>query len=373
MRGPPVDAEDEALSERERLVLQGLIDEHIATAEPVGSKSIAAVLAERSAAVTAVADIGLSPATIRNVLAALHERGLIDQPHTSAGRVPTDRGLRYYVDSLLKLQTPTDDERGEIAARIGEAGGIDHALREATRVLRRLSRHTTVVVATRQEVGRLKHLELLRLRDDAVLLILVTADGKVQNRLLEWRGEPAPDSSALERFGRRITELLEGRTFDEARAALAQEMQRTRSELAQLAEGSPAEIERRLLALSAQGLASSVDTTGSADVHVDGTAHLLERAPSLERTKELLALLEEDGRVQALLEHAARAPGIKVFIGDENPARALAERGVVAAPLGPDGSLGVLGVIGPRHLDYNRVVPLVDLTAEVVRRTLQGS
>lgn len=367
MRAPPVDAEDEALSERERLVLQGLVEEHIATAEPVGSKSIAALT-----------DIGLSPATIRNVLAALHERGLIDQPHTSAGRVPTDRGLRYYVDSLLKLQSPTEDERGEIASRIGEAGGIDHALREATRVLRRLSQHTTVIVATRMDAGRLKYLELLRLRDDAVLLILVTADGKVQNRLLEWRGEPAPDVAALERAGRRITELVQGRTFDEARASLAQEMQRKRSELALLAETgtgerSPADIERRLLALSAQGLASSVDATGSADVHVEGTAHLLERAPSLERTKELLALLEEDGRVQALLEHAARAPGIRVFIGDENPARALAERGVVTAPLGPDGSLGVLGVIGPRHLDYNRVVPLVDLTAEVVRRTLQGS
>lgn len=356
MRGPPVDGDDEALSERERLVLQGLIDAHIATAEPVGSKAIAAVLS---------ADIALSPATIRNVLAALHERGLIDQPHTSAGRVPTDRGLRYYVDSLLKLQQPTDGERDEIAQRIGEAGGMDHALREATRVLRRLSRHTTVVVATRVESGRLKYLELLRLRDDAVLLILVTEDGKVQNRLLDWRGEPAPDASALERAGRRITELVVGRTFEEARAALAQEMQRARSELLDL--------ERRLLALSAQGLASSADATGSADVHVEGTAHLLERAPSLERTKELLALLEEDGRVQALLEHAARAPGIKVFIGDENPARALAERGVVTAPLGPDGSLGVLGVIGPRHLDYNRVVPLVDLTAEVVRRTLQGS
>ena len=369
MRGPPVDAEDEALSERERLVLQGLIDEHIATAEPVGSKSIAAVLAERSTAALA-SDIGLSPATIRNVLAALHERGLIEQPHTSAGRVPTDRGLRYYVDSLLKLQQPTADERDEIALRIGEAGGAEHALREATRVLRRLSRHTTIVVAIRVEAGRLKYLELLRLRDDAVLLILITADGKVQNRLLEWRGEPAPETAALERAGRRITELVEGRTFDEARAALAQEMQRARSELAQL---SAADVELRLLALSAQGLASSIGPSGSADVHVEGIAHLLERTPSLERTKELLALLEEDDRVQALLEHAGRAPGIKVFIGDENPARALAERGVVTAPLGSDGSLGVLGVIGPRHLDYNRVVPLVDLTAEVVRRTLQGS
>jgi heat-inducible transcriptional repressor len=343
-----VDPEVEALSERERLVLQGLVEEHIATSEPVGSKSIAAL-----------ADIGLSPATIRNVLAALHDRGLIDQPHTSAGRIPTDRGLRYYVDCLLKLQVPTDQERSEIAARIEEAGPMDHALREATRVLRRLARHTTVIVATRSGAGRLKHLDLLRLRDDAVLLILVTVEGKVQNRLLEWRGEPAPEPVALEKAARRISELVAGRTFEEARAALGAEMERARTELA--------DIERRLLELSAQGLSASQE----AEVHVEGTAHLLERAPSIERTQELLALLEEDSRVYALLEHAARAPGIRVFIGDENPARALAERGVVTAPLGLEGSLGVLGVIGPRQLDYNRVVPLVDLTAEVVRRTLK--
>lgn len=348
--------EPEALSERERLVLQGLIEEHIATAEPVGSKAIASI-----------ADIGVSPATIRSVLAELMDRGLIEQPHTSAGRVPTDRGLRYYVDCLLKLQAPTDDERGEITARIGEAGAADAALKEASKVLRRLSRHTTLVVAARAEVGRLKHLELLRLRDDAVLLILVTVDGKVQNRLLEWRGERAPEATALEKAGRRITELVEGRTFDEARAALGQEMQKAQSELADL--------ERKLLELSAQSLASAsgAQAITGGEVHVEGTAHLLEKAPSLERTKELLALLEEDERVQALLEQASRAPGIRVFIGEENPARALAERGVVTAPLGPGGSLGVLGVIGPRHLDYNRVVPLVDLTAEILRRTLQGS
>ena len=357
------DAEGDGLSERERLVLQGLVEEHITTAEPVGSKSIAAI-----------PDIGLSPATIRGVLAALHERGLIDQPHTSAGRVPTDRGLRYYVDSLLKLQQPTDDECQEIAVRIGEAGGAEHALREATRVLQRLARHTTVIVAPRVDTGRLRHLELLRLRDDAVLLIIVTDDGTVQNRVLEWRGELAPDTAALERAGRRITAIIVGRTFEEALTSLGQEMQRTRQQLEQLLDErrAAAALEQQLLELSAQGLASSVEGT-PAEVHVEGTAHLLERAssiPSLERTKELLALLEEDGRVQQLLEHAARAPGIRVFIGEENPARALAERGVITAPLGPDGSLGVLGVIGPRHLDYNRVVPLVDLTAEVIRRAL---
>ena len=332
------------LTERERQVLQALIDAHIATAEPVGSKALAQV-----------AELGVSPATIRNVLAALHDKGLIEQPHTSAGRVPTDRGLRYYVDCLLQLQVPTDGERGEINARVRSGD----ALREATRVLTRLSQHTALVVVASGETARLKLVELVRLRDDAVLLILVTAEGKVQNRLLEWRGDlsdRAPDAAALEAAAHRLTELVDGRTFDEARVILLDRLDSARAELVDL---------QRLVL---EGLKPELEP----ELHVEGAAHLLETARSLERTKELLALLDEGGRVRALLDHAARAPGIRIFIGEENPASALYERGVVSAPLGPGGSFGVLGVIGPRHLDYARVVPLVDLTAQVVTRTLQG-
>jgi heat-inducible transcriptional repressor len=349
-RGP---GPDDPLTERERLVLQALVDAHIATAEPVGSKALAQIT-----------EMGVSAATVRNVLGALHEKGLIDQPHTSAGRVPTDRGLRYYVDSLIRMQEPSDNERGEIASRIGEAGAVEAALREASRVLTRLSRHTTIVVAPRPESARLKHVELVRLRDDAVLLILVTAEGKVHNRLLEWRGgltERAPDAAALEKAGRRLTELVAGRTFEEAREVLIRTIAQHTSELADL--------ERKVMALSADGLARS---TPEPTVLVEGHAHLLETAQSLERTRDLLALLDEENRVLSILEQASRAPGIRIFIGEENLASALYERGVVTAALGPDGTLGVLGVIGPRHLDYGRVVPLVDLTAQVVRRTLQG-
>jgi heat-inducible transcriptional repressor len=341
---------DPPLSERERQVLQALVEAHIQTAEPVGSKAIASVT-----------DLGLSPATIRNVLAALHERGLIGQPHTSAGRVPTDRGLRYYVDSLLRLQQPSAEERGEIVERIEDAG-MSHALREATRVLTRIARHTTIVVAARPESVRVKHLELVRLRDDAVLLILVLHDGKVQNRLLEWRGDlsdRAPEAAALEALQQRLAAIVADRTLEEARAALAAEMKGRRDELSAL--------EQRLFQLSAKSIEASEPT-----VLVEGTALLLENERDVRRTKELLELLEEDERVERLLARAATAPGIRIFIGEENPSAALSERGVVAAPLGTGGALGVLGVIGPRHLDYGRVVPLVDLTAQVVSKALGG-
>ncbi len=335
-----MDPVEEPLSERERQVLQALVDAHIQTAEPVGSKAL-----------SQMTEIGVSSATIRNVLAALHEKGLIEQPHTSAGRVPTDRGLRYYVDSLLRLQQPGDDVRGEIAGRIAEAGAADVALREASKVLMRLSRHTTLIVSSRPEHSRLRHVELVRLRDDAVLLILVTAEGKVQNRLLEWRGdliERAPDAPSLERSARRLTELVQGRTLEEAGDVLVRDLDA---------------LEKRVVrAMAAQQ---------EPEVHVEGAAHLLEDA-NVERTRELLALLEEGARVKAILEQAARAPGIRIFIGEENPAAALYERGLVTASLGQGGALGVLGVIGPRHLDYARIVPLVDLTAQVVTKTLQG-
>ncbi|HEY4222876.1 MAG TPA: hypothetical protein VGO62_16075, partial [Myxococcota bacterium] len=255
---------EDMLSERERQVLQALVDAHIATAEPVGSKALAQIT-----------DIGVSPATIRNVLAALHDKGLIEQPHTSAGRVPTDRGLRYYVDCLLQVQAPTDDARGEIA-RIGEtssAGTPRAPWREVTKVLTRLSRYTTILVLpSGADSARLRHVDLVRLRDTAVLLILVTADGKVQNRLLEW---PAGLSDNLDALAHRVTELVAGRTLDEASEALSQNL---------------AAHERELTAL--QTVLAGLKRAEEPEVHVDGTAHLLEAA-NLERTRDLLALLEE--------------------------------------------------------------------------------
>ena len=341
----------ERLSERERSVLQALVDAHIATNEPVGSKAIAEI-----------AELGLSPQTVRNVLAALHERGLIDQPHTSAGRVPTDRGLRYYVDSLLRLQTPSDAQQAEIEARIANAG-VDGALREASRVLTRIARHTTIVVQARPAGERVRHVELLRLRDDAALLIVVSEEGRVQNRLLQWhpeQGERAPDEHSLERYGQRLSGLLAGKSFAEGRSALLALVQSRQAELDLL--------EKKLLALSAEGLRTSAEPR----VLVEGTGHLLQDKTDLERTRELLHLLEEDERTSELMERADAAPGIRIFIGDENPA-ALAQRGVVVAALGASGALGTLGVIGPRHLDYGRVVPLVDLTAQVVAKVLGRS
>ncbi len=341
----------EPLSERERQVLNALVDAHISTGEPIGSKALADV-----------AELQVSPQTIRNVLAALHERGLIAQPHTSAGRVPTDIGLRYYVDSLVRFTPPAPQVQGEIESRLEDAGGVDHALREAARLLSRLARQTCVVLAPPVSQERVRHIELLRLRDDAVLFILVSGDGRVQNRLLEWLGSPAPSSSELQAVGARLTELLQGKTLEEGRAVIDDAIASTRLALNA--------IEEQLLRLSKSGVEAFLPDPA---VHVDGTSHLIAVTDDHDvrtQQRELLALLDEQVGVRALFDNAVRAPGVRIFIGAENPAAALSQAGVVTATVGSGTAVGLLGVIGPRHLDYRRVVPLVDATAAIISRLL---
>lgn len=347
-----VDDSPQELTERERAVLQAIVDEHIHTAEPVGSKSLSARV-----------DLGVSPATIRAVMAALAERGLIAQPHTSAGRVPTDRGFRYYVDEIMRVQAPAAAEQTEIRDRIDRAGAVDRAMAEASRALAKLSRQASIVVAPRSNAVRLKLFELVRLRDDAVLAILVTAEGLVQNRLLELHGlRVAPPPNELERMGRFLSEMLAGLTLEEGR-------QRLRDEVAALL-AKKATLEQQAVAIGQHALRDE-GAGEPGDVHVEGASNLV-GAAQVERVKDVLALLEEKQRVSEIFDAAVEAPGIRVFIGEENRLRELTALSVVTATYGSgDEVLGTLGVIGPTRLDYARVVPLVDYTAGAISRLLQ--
>lgn len=343
---------DADLSDRESRVLQALVDAHIVSGEPIGSKSLADQ-----------AGLAVSPQTVRNVLAALSERGLIAQPHTSAGRVPTDLGLRYYVDTLVRFSPPAPQVQGEITSRLEDAGGVDQALREASRVLSRLSRQACVVLAPPPTADRVAHIEILRLRDDALLFIAVSTEGRVQNRLIEWPIPPAPSAAILEAASARLTELVAGRTLADGQGVIAAALGDTRRAL----NGVEDEL-LRLSQLSMQALSPD------AAVHVDGTRHLLgdiDDGDARRRQRDLVTLLEEQQRIRDLLDAAATAPGVRVFIGAENENSALAGASVVTAPVAGKNAVGVLGVIGPRHLDYSRVVPLVDVTAAVLSRLLK--
>jgi heat-inducible transcriptional repressor len=340
------------MSDRERTVLQAIVDEHIQSAEPVGSKA----LAERP-------ELGVSPATIRAVMQSLGERGLIAQPHTSAGRVPTDKGFRFYVDEIMRVRAPAAHEQAEIGDRIERAGAVDRAMAEASRALAKIARHASIVVAPRTNSVRVKLMEFVRLRDDAVLVILVTAEGMVQNRLVEWGGfKVAPIAADLERMGRYLSDLLEGKTLDEGRALLEREVRSLESERATL--------QSQAVAIGQAALDEGQARVDRQDVHVEGTAHLL-GAAQVDRIKDVLSLLEERQRVGEILDATVGAPGIRVFIGEENRMKELAELSVVTATYGTgDEVLGTLGVIGPVRLDYARVVPLVDYTASTISRLL---
>lgn len=347
------------LSERESQVLSAIVECHIESREPVGSKT----LATRG-------DLHCSPATIRNVMAQLHQRGLIAQPHTSAGRVPTHLGLRFFVDCMLQIQVPPAHVQEEISAHVQEAGSVERALDEAGRVLARLSQKACIVGAPRSERVRLKQIDFVRLRDDALLVLLVTSEGFVQNRLLEvddqsplLRHGQLPGQGELTRMGRYLSERGEGLPLLDLLRELQQEKAQTTDELESL--------RRDATVLGRVALAEA--GREHVGLRVEGERHLLDvDAPNpSERIRELMGILDEKTQLVSLLDRSCDAPGIRVFIGEENPLREFADMSVITASYG-EGSrvLGTLGVIGPTRMDYAKVVPMVEFTAQAVSRLL---
>jgi heat-inducible transcriptional repressor len=359
-RDPPQleDLDGIVLNEREQQVLQAIVETHIASADPVGSKALADGLS-------------VSSATVRNVMGALHRHGLIDKAHHSAGRVPTPTGLRFYVDTMLRLQAPEDDEREEIAHQLQEAGSVERALGEAGRVLARLSRSACVLQTPRPAALRLQRVEFLRLRDDAILVIVIAADGSVQNRLVEMRdasglARHAPSAPELDRMGNWLSERVEGRSFAEVRRMLVDEHAEVRGQLDAL--------EQQAMALGSAAIAPDAGKGQPGGLVVEGERHLLsdDNPGSLERARELLRVLEEKEQLIQLLERTDEAPGVRIFIGDENPMRELADMSVVTTSYGREGEVfGTLGVIGPVRMDYGRIVPLVELTARSISELLR--
>jgi heat-inducible transcriptional repressor len=347
--GATVDKVTEPLNDRERSILQALVEAHAAHGEPVGSKMI---LGQSS--------LPVSSATVRNVMAALEERGFLAQPHASAGRVPTDLGLRYYVDSLVQFTPPPPELAGEIERSTDPSHGVNHALREASRVLSRLAQHTSIVLVPASAEDVVAHVELVRLRDDAVLFIWVSQEGRVHNRLLSWMHPPAPPAHELDRVSRQLTDTLRGHALTKGRMLLLRLREEAAAKLQQE--------EARIIGLSHAGLTSPTEHA----VHVEGTAHLVPHdGVGSGRLRELLQLLSESERLAFVFDEVLRAPGMRVFIGQENSNASLADHGVITAAVGADHHaqpLGVVAVLGPRNLDYRRVVPLVDATAQLLTR-----
>jgi heat-inducible transcriptional repressor len=310
----------------------------------------------------------LSPASVRNIMQDLEQLGLIYAPHTSAGRLPTELGLRFFVDALMEVGDLTEEDRRAIEVQLAAAGrpaSVEQAISEALTHLSGLTR-TAAVVLTPKSNPRLKHIEFVRLEPERALVVLVAEDGQVENRVLPL--PPGVPTSALTEASNFLNARIRGRTLAEARGELEQALAASRAELDQLTQK-----------VIAAGLASwSGGDTDARQLIVRGHANLLgdlHALADLERVRSLFDDLETKRGVVDLLGRAERADGVRVFIGSENNLFSLSGSSTIISPYrdGAGHIVGVLGVIGPTRLNYARVVPMVDYTARVVSRLLGGA
>jgi heat-inducible transcriptional repressor len=336
------------LSDRMREIFGLVVEAYLERGLPVGSKALAA-------------SINLSSASIRGVMQELEERGLLTHPHTSAGRVPTESGLRLFVDGIMRTAAPDPRETREIERRIGRDQPIEEALAAASAALSGLSHAAGVVLAPKREII-LKQLSFVALAPGQALAILVGADGSVENRIVALDGTASAD--ALSEVSNFVNARLAGLTLAEAGARL-------RSEILEKKEA----IDSAAAELVATGLADwTQDQDRRPVLIIRGQANLIDDAAAadLERVRLLLDELEDRQEIARLLEGAREGPGCRIFIGSENRMFALSGSSIIAAPYrGSQGEVvGVVGVIGPTRLNYARVVPMVDFTAKALTRLM---
>lgn len=340
MASPPVTE----LTSRAREIFRLVVEGYISSGQPVGSKA----LAEEGR-------LNLSPASIRSVLHDLETLGLLAAPHTSAGRLPTEMGLRLFVDGMMQVAEPTAQERAAIERRLARPGPIEQALEATSAILSDLSAAAGVVMVPRSE-PRLSLMSLVTLSPGRALAVLVGEDGAIENRVLELPDNVPP--SALEQASNYITARLAGRTLAEAARAMRAEIASGQSALDEASRG-----------LVERGLAVWSEDAGRRPVLiVRGQANLLDENAlgDIERVRQLLDDLENKQSIAQLLETAREADATRIFIGSENRLFALSGSAVIASPYRDrEGRVvGVVGVIGPTRLNYARVVPMVDFTAQ---------
>jgi heat-inducible transcriptional repressor len=339
------------LNERSREILRHIVDAYMESGEPVGSRTISRRLA-----------MSLSPATIRNVMADLEDAGLLYAPHTSAGRLPTERGLSLFVSGLLELGGLSKEERENIDGKCAAAGrSLADVLEDATTMLSGLSRCAGLVVAPKTE-RRLKHIEFVHLGPGRALVVMVTEDGLVENRIIDVP-MGLPPASLIEATNYMSARLV-GRTLNEARFGVLAELEQHRAELDALTSK-----------VVEAGLATWAGEKKGGALIIRGQANLLDEVTALsdlERIRALFAALETKEAMVRLLEAADLAQGVQIFIGAQNELFGLAGCSVIIAPYrnSREQIVGAVGVIGPTRINYARIIPMVDYTAQVIGRIL---
>jgi len=341
----------EDFNERTRDIFRGIVENYLETGAPVGSRTLAHRL-----------DLNLSPASIRNVMADLEDAGLLYSPHTSAGRLPTERGLRLFVDGLLELGNLSEDERNAITGRCAAGGrSLEGVLNEASALLSGLSHAAGLVVAPKLN-SRIRHVEFVSLGPAQALAVLVTEDGQVENRIMDLPAGMMP--STLQQASNYLSARLTGKTLEEARSLIEQELARHQAQLDELSAR-----------VVQAGLAIWSGEKGDQILIVHGQSHLLEdlqATEDLDRIRKLIEDLENKREFLHLLDLANDARGVRIFIGSENRLFSLSGSSLILAPYANEqrNVVGIVGVIGPTRINYARVVPMVDYTARVVGRLL---
>lgn len=341
------------LDERARDIFRRVVESYLETGEPVGSRTLSR------------GGVQLSPASIRNTMQDLAQAGLLSAPHISAGRMPTHAGLRLFIDGLLEVGDLAEQEKRDIEARLHAHGrSFEEALNEASAILSGLAGGAGVVVSPSREAG-VKHVEFVSLGGEETLAVIVFEDGSVENRLM--KKAPGITPSALQEASNFLATRLKGRTLAETRAEMRAELERARRELNETAAR-----------LVEDGLAAWGGGEGEERaLIVRGRANLLSEAShleDLERVRMLFDDLEQKEQLIGLLDGVREAQGVRIFIGAETRLFSLSGSALIAAPYmsGRQKVLGAIGVIGPARLNYARVIPLVDYTARVLGKMMDG-
>src|SRR5208283_439033 len=333
------------LGDRYTQVLKTVVAQYIVTGEPVGSRMVAKV-----------SGLNLSPASIRNLMMDLEEQGYLQQPHTSAGRLPTPKGFRYYVDHILPIQELGAGVQQKIQAAFSPPAGEPQDLfRRASRVLSSVSGHPALVLAPRPQATRLKHIQFISLSSDGVLTILVSQDNQVQTRFV--RGEFRYSQDLLDRFSNYLNELYQNLTLGESRQKILAKMEEEKSLFDKMVS--------QALSLSRQALQSDEGE----ELYIEGTSRILdypEFAEDVAKLRTMFLAFEEKHRLITLLDQTLAAQGVQIIISPGEPFPEMQLSLVASAYGSRRASLGCLGIIGPMRMDYARLVPIVRYTASLV-------
>ena len=337
------------LDRRAQTLLKTLIERYIVEGQPVGSRTL-----------SRFSGLELSPATIRNVMSDLEEMGFIASPHTSAGRIPTPKGYRLFVDSLLTVQPLAHQQISDIRDAI-HPDQPQRVIGHASQLLSELTHFAGVVVAPRRQLPRIRQIEFLSLSDTRILLIIVTSEGDVQNRILFTQRSYTP--SELTQAANMLNEHFAGLDFQQIRRRLQDDLRKISADMAEL-----------MSAAVAAGSEAVTDST--AQYVISGEKNLLgveDLSSNMGRLRRLFDLFEQKTGIVQLLELSSHADGVQVFIGGESGIASLDECSVVAAPYEVDGQVvGTIGVIGPTRMAYERVIPIVDITAKLLASALSA-